>query len=110
MELEPQIRIVTKPGGIIIFSAAQMHSTVPNTSGKTRFSIDFRTVHFDDVAAMRGAPNVDSACTGTALRDFLRGKDLARLPEELVLPYDTEPISEDDVLIYQPSTVANSAT
>lgn len=109
MELEPQIRIVTKPGGVIVFSGAQMHSTVPNTSGKTRFSIDFRTVHFDDVAAKVGAPNVDSACTGTALRDFLRGTDFSRLPEELVKPYDTQPIEEDDVLIYEPSLVASSA-
>src|SRR5438128_1607788 len=35
MELDPQVRIVSKIGGIMIFSAAQMHSTVPNTSGYT---------------------------------------------------------------------------
>ena len=91
LELDPQIRLIPKAGGIIIFSAAQMHSTVPNTSGRTRFSLDFRTVHFDDVAARRGAPNIDSACTGTTLRDYLRGTDLAHLPEELCLLYDREP-------------------
>src|SRR5215831_4903214 len=32
MELDPQLRIVTPVGGIMLFSAAQMHSTVPNTS------------------------------------------------------------------------------
>jgi hypothetical protein len=53
LELEPQLRLVSKVGGIIIFSGAQMHSTVPNTSGRTRFSIDFRTVHIDDVVAQR---------------------------------------------------------
>ena len=69
-----------QPGGIIIFSAAQMHSTVPNTSGHTRYSIDFRTVNRDDVAERRGAPNVDSACTGTTMRDYLRATDLAHVP------------------------------
>ncbi|HBH78688.1 MAG TPA: hypothetical protein DDY39_02570, partial [Nitrospira sp.] len=48
----------------------------------------FRTVHIDDVAAKIGAPNVDAACTGTALRDFYRVSDLAKLPEELVVPHE----------------------
>ncbi len=34
MELDPQVRIVPEPGGVILFSAAQMHSTVPNTRAK----------------------------------------------------------------------------
>ena len=38
-----------------------------------------------------GAPNIDSACTGTTLRDFISGADLSRIPEELVMPYDQEP-------------------
>jgi hypothetical protein len=100
MELDPQLRIVCKVGGIIIFSGAHMHSTVPNTSGVTRFSIDFRTVHLDDVNTKSGAPNIDSECTGTTLRDYLRGADLSRLPDEVVAPYDTEPLPEDAVLVY----------
>jgi hypothetical protein len=91
MELEPQLRVITNVGGIVIFSAAQMHSTVPNTSKCTRFSIDFRTVHIDDVVAMRGAQNIDSSCTGTALRDFLRGTVLSRIPEETAALYDDGP-------------------
>lgn len=83
LELEPQLRLITKMGGMILFSAAQMHSTVPNTSGYTRFSIDFRTVHFDDVMAKRGAANIDSACTGTSLGDFLRGTDFSPITETL---------------------------
>jgi hypothetical protein len=89
MELDPQIRVIAPPGGVLLFSAAQMHSSVPNNSGKTRFSIDFRTVNVDDVAAHRGAPNVDSACTGTTMGDYLRGTDLAHVPEELTAMYDT---------------------
>jgi Phytanoyl-CoA dioxygenase (PhyH) len=89
IELDPQIRPVCEPGGLVIFSAAQMHSSVPNTSGKTRFSIDFRTVHIDDVADHRGAPNIDSECTGTTMGDYLRISDLAHVSDELIEEYDT---------------------
>jgi len=88
IELNPQLRVVCQPGGIIIFSGAFMHSTVPNTSGHTRFSIDFRSVNIDDVRAGIGAPKIDSECTGTTLRDFLRGNDFVRLPEDLAVLYD----------------------
>jgi hypothetical protein len=91
MELDPQIRVIAPPGGILLFSGAQMHSSVPNNSGRTRFSIDFRTVNIDDVAARRGAPNVDSACTGTTMGDYLRGADLAHVPEEYYSLYETQP-------------------
>jgi ectoine hydroxylase-related dioxygenase (phytanoyl-CoA dioxygenase family) len=107
MELEPQIRLVCEAGGIILFSGACMHSTVPNTSGQTRFSIDFRTVHIDDVVERRGAPNIDSACTGTTLRDFLRGSDQVRLPEEIAALYDEqEPV--DGELIYNAPAMSMS--
>jgi ectoine hydroxylase-related dioxygenase (phytanoyl-CoA dioxygenase family) len=88
VELEPQIRVVPEPGGVMMFSGAQLHSTVPNTSGRTRFSIDFRTVNIDDVRARRGARNVDAACTGTTLRDFVCCSDLEAMPEELALDYE----------------------
>jgi hypothetical protein len=105
LELNPQVRIVCKVGGLILFSGAHMHSTVPNTSGSTRFSIDFRTVHFDDVTTRSGAPNIDSECTGTTLRDYLNGIDLSRLPDDVVAPYDTEPLPKDAVLVYEPSKI-----
>ena len=101
MELDPQMRVVCPVGGVILFSGAHMHSTVPNDSGYTRFSIDFRTVNSDDVEQKKGAPNIDSECTGTSLRDFLSGVDLSRLSENVVQPYDTEPLPEDAVLVYE---------
>jgi hypothetical protein len=91
VELDPQTRVVCNVGGIILFSGSQLHSTVPNTSGRARFSIDFRTVHLDDVAANIGAPNIDSACTGTTLRDFHSAADLSQMPEGLASQYDDEP-------------------
>lgn len=87
VELDPQIRLVCNVGGVFLFSAAHLHSTVPNTSGLTRYSIDFRTVHFDDVCRRSGAPNLDSACTGTTMGDYLRGTDFSQLPEEVIALY-----------------------
>jgi hypothetical protein len=84
LELEPDVRVVTPPGGTLVFSAAQLHSTVPNTTSRTRFSIDFRTVNLDDLVEGIGAPNIDSECTGTTLRDFLRASDLEPLPEDVI--------------------------
>lgn len=87
VEPDPQVRVVCDVGGAFLFSAAHLHSTVPNTSGQTRYSIDFRTVHLDDVWARTGAPNVDSACTGTTMRDYLRGTDLSHIPDEVLALY-----------------------
>lgn len=86
---DPQVRLVVPRGGVIMFSGAQMHSTVPNSSGLTRYSIDFRTVNLDDVIAGRGAPNIDNNSTGTSLRDFRRARDNAPMPEEVVRPHDS---------------------
>lgn len=87
IELEPQIRFVCPIGGAFQFSAAQLHSTVPNTSPTTRYSIDFRTVHHGDLIAERGAKNIDSACTGTTIGDYLRGTDLAHFSEDVLALY-----------------------
>ena len=87
VELDPQIRLVCPVGGAYLFSAANLHSTVPNTSNLPRYSIDFRTVHLADVLSRAGAPNVDSECSGTTMGDYLRGTDLSHLPEEAILQY-----------------------
>ena len=102
VDLDGDLRIVCRVGGIVLFSAAQLHSTVHNTSGRTRISIDFRTVHLDDARTRRGARNVDSACTGTTMRDYLRGTDLSRIPEEIVRRFDDGP-TEGKELVYRPA-------
>ena len=98
IDLDPQIRPVPPVGGAMVFSGAQLHSSVPNTSGRTRISVDFRTVHRLDVETGRGAANVDSHCTGTTMRDYLRVSDLERLPASTIAPYD-EGVS-DELLEY----------
>jgi hypothetical protein len=107
LDLEPQLRVVCPPGGVILFSAAHLHSTVPNISGQTRYSIDFRTVNLDDIGMMRGAPNVDSTPQGTSLRDFVRAADFVRIPEELVKPYDSDK-SLEGILVFKPNVEAES--
>jgi len=106
LAIEPQIRAITPVGGTLLFSGAQMHSTVPNASGKTRFSIDFRTVNLDDLKNGCGAPNIDSECTGTTLRDYLSGSDLTHLTENIVAAYDDESHKDSEVLIYQPKKIS----
>ena len=95
IESEPDLRIMTEAGGLLIFSAAHMHATVPNTSGETRFSIDFRTVYLDDLTAEQGAANIDSDCTGTTINDYLCGDGFAQLPDEILTHYDelTQPVA-----------------
>jgi hypothetical protein len=109
LELDPDVRFVVPPGGIIVFSGAQLHSTVPNTTEMVRWSIDFRTVNIDDVASKRGAPNTDSASTGTSLRDFLRVADFCPIPEDIVVEYD-EGIPEGGVAVFRPEAIVESVT
>jgi hypothetical protein len=45
-------------------------------------------VNVEDVVARREAPNVDSECTGTSLRDFLRARDFERIAEDVAVTYE----------------------
>ncbi|MEO7387491.1 MAG: hypothetical protein ABIX37_11190 [Gammaproteobacteria bacterium] len=94
---DPDLRVVAPVGGVMIFSGAQLHSSIPNTSGRTRYSIDFRTVHGGDAAAFAGAANIDSRCTGTSMPDYLRVADLVQLPQPVIdryMPGHPQPVRE----------------
>jgi hypothetical protein len=85
----PSVKFLPRPGGLIMFSGAQLHESVPNTSGISRYSIDFRVVNAVDAAKRIGAANVDSRCTGHTMRDYLRASDpTQRLPQQIVELYD----------------------
>lgn len=60
-----------RAGEIILFSAAHLHQTNPNTTGLSRFSIDFRTVHMEDHRNNKGALNIDNGSIPDALRDYV---------------------------------------
>jgi hypothetical protein len=72
------------PGEVLLFSGAQLHKSIPNTSGLARYSVDFRTVDTRDLRAGGGAPLVDANCTGTAIRDFVSVKDESAFDEETI--------------------------
>ena len=56
-----------RTGDNLVFSGAHFHATLPQATGRTRFSLDFRIVDLDDHAAGLGAPNVDNRSRGSAL-------------------------------------------
>jgi hypothetical protein len=84
-----ELRPLGEPGSIVLFAANELHASVPNSSGVTRFSIDFRTVHGEDAKVGRGARLIDAQCTGSAIGDFLRGSDLEKLPADLVARFES---------------------
>ena len=88
IDLDPQIRPVPPVGGVMVFSGAQLHSSVPNTSGRTRFSVDFRVVHRADVEAGRGAANVDSTAPARPCATTCASPTWSGCPPEVVAPYD----------------------
>ena len=102
VELEPEVRVVVPPGGLILFSGAHFHRTVPNTSGRTRFSIDFRTAHAAELLSKGGAPELDRHCTGTTLFELRRASDLQPVPEEIIRLYDPNPPEDREGLVYKP--------
>jgi hypothetical protein len=89
LDLESSFIVNGAPGSLTLFSAAQLHGSATNRSGESRFSIDFRTVHLEDVCSGNGAPNIDAECTGTTIGDYLRASDLAHIPAEWVDRYET---------------------
>jgi hypothetical protein len=84
VKTDDELRVICNSAEMILFSAAHLHATVPNTAGTTRFSIDFRTLHIGDLRSGLGAPSIDNSSRGTTLRDFLSATDFAPLPPELV--------------------------
>lgn len=99
---EPQFRLLPEVGGIIVFSGAQLHATVSSPNSLSRYSVDFRTVSRADVERGLGAANIDTRCTGTALRDFRRGRDGAPMPEELARLLDPVGPGKDEVAVFEP--------
>ena len=87
LELDPEIRVVSPVGGVLSSrrrTCTRRCRTRPtardsaSTSGRSTSTI-----------SSSGVPlrNVDSACTGTTLGDFVRASDLEPLPEDLIDRY-----------------------
>lgn len=97
-----ELIIIPPPGAVMLFSGAQLHASIPNTSATARFSVDFRTVDVADLFAGSGAPVVDADCTGTAIRDFHRVSDGAPFDEESVVDLFGAPPA-GSTLVFPPS-------
>lgn len=102
VDLSSSTVFVPPVGGMIQFSANQLHWSVPNLTGRTRFSIDFRTVEINDIRAGLGAPNVDCHCTGSAIRDFVSVEDLSPVPDDVVALFNDGTETSGD-LVYVPA-------
>ncbi|MGB6456969.1 MAG: hypothetical protein WBH47_21080 [Streptosporangiaceae bacterium] len=79
-----ELIVLPAPGSVLLFAGAQLHTSIPNTSGLARYSVDFRTVDARDLVAGRGAPVPDASCTGTAIRDFRKISDGGAFDEQIV--------------------------
>lgn len=98
-DLDPvKVCFIPPPASLIVFSGAHLHETVPNLTDVARYSIDFRTVFLDDVELRKGAHNVDSRCTGTTMRDYLRASDLSHLPNRAIDLYEDGSAAGERVL------------
>jgi len=91
VDVADELRFVLNSADAVVFSASHLHATVPNSSGKTRFSIDFRTVHRADAEAGLGSPNIDNRSSGTTLADFIKAADFLPIDRELVKKVQSEP-------------------
>jgi hypothetical protein len=100
--------VLPAPGAVLLFSGAQLHTSIPNTSGRARFSVDFRTVDVNDLKLGRGAPLVDVNCTGTAIRDFHSVADGRAFDEETVTQLFGVPPA-DAMLVFSAADAEQSA-
>jgi hypothetical protein len=94
-----ELIVLPSPGSVLLFAGAQLHMSIPNTSGLARYSVDFRTVDARDLVAGKGAPVVDAYCTGTAIRDFRNIADGSDFDEDLVVSLFGAP-PEDAMLVF----------
>jgi len=101
--------VLPGPGSVLLFSGAQLHTSIPNTSGRARYSVDFRTVDVRDLQSGRGAPLVDAYCTGTSIRDFRNIADGSSFDEGMVQGLFGAP-PEDAMLVFRSADPDRSLT
>jgi hypothetical protein len=94
--------VTIAPGEAILFSSQHAHFGVPNGTGLTRISLDTRTIRLDDIAAGRGAANVDGRGRWISYGMFRRVSDGTSLADVLgVRPF--EPYAGDQPMLAVPT-------
>lgn len=76
--------VLIEPGELLAFSAAHLHAGRTDDSGRSRFSLDTRTVWNGDLRAGRGAVNVDGAIGREHWEWFRRPADTPANNEEVL--------------------------
>ena len=61
---------VMQRGDVLLFSAAHLHQTLPNQTGRTRFSLDFRFYLEEHLETGRGAPDPDNRSVGLMTGEY----------------------------------------
>jgi hypothetical protein len=84
VDTSAELRVVIEPGDLLCFSGAHLHASVPNTSGRTRFSVELRTVNVDDLTQGRGAPDLDGRAPHVPLEWFRSMEDESPLRQDTV--------------------------
>jgi Phytanoyl-CoA dioxygenase (PhyH) len=97
---DQELVVLPAPGQVLLFSGSQLHKSIPNTSGRARFSVDFRIVYVPDLIAGRGAPLVDVDCIGTSIRDFINVADERSFDEQTVIELFGAPPA-DAMLVFE---------
>ena len=75
--------VLVDPGDVICFASAHLHASVVNTSNRTRFSVEMRTVNTDTLRCGQGAPNVDNDGPKPMYQWFRRISDNRSLADEM---------------------------
>jgi hypothetical protein len=104
-----ELVLLPAPGQILLFSGAQLHASIQNTSGVARYSVDFRTIDRRDVVSGAGAPMADVQCSGSVLREYRAVKDDAAFPEEFVQRMAGAP-PEGAILVFDEKLAEKSTT
>lgn len=99
---EARLCLVPPVGGIMLFAGDHLHASIANTTERARYSIDFRTVNGPDARAGRGAPVIDVACAGTAIRDFRNAVTSETLEDSVVAAHETIDDVDGLVLEFRP--------
>jgi hypothetical protein len=75
-DLGPAASLAVPEASALLFSGTHLHGTLGHDTGRTRFSLELRLVHADDVAELERRRRLDSRARGSVLPGYLRALDL----------------------------------
>ncbi|MEZ5524442.1 MAG: hypothetical protein R3E62_05675 [Pseudomonadales bacterium] len=75
--------VMLEPGDLLCFASAHLHASMENTTDRTRFSVEMRTVNIHEVLEGNGAPNVDNDGPKPMYNWFRRISDNVSLQSEV---------------------------